>query len=290
MNAKQKRVLQSFRRAQNWLAARPDLTYTAPSSPQLVTGAPASPAASTAPATTGAAGTARPTPTLSALGEHSNELDTVVESVTSLASEQESHRRSGKGSTAEAQRLRAELLDHHIRPIADLASLAMPDVVRMTEALRRPKADIDAEGLLAAATAMANASAEYANVLVKRGLPADFESQLQDAADAYRVAIDAGGEARGARRGATQGLLDAFGRGQKIVAAMTVLVNRSLRDDPQGLAEWHQIRRVTLKGVQPAALAATPVVSTTPVAASPVTTTPVAVAPATVTLEQHKAA
>ena len=256
MNAKQKRVLQSFRRAQNWLAARPELTTTAPTRPQLATEA----SVSTGPATGS---------TPSALGEHSAELDAVVESATSLAAEQETHRRGGKGSTAEAQRLRAELLVHHIRPVADLAKLTIPDIVRMTETLRRPKAMIDAEGLLAAAEAMANASAQYADVLVKRGLPADFVAQLQGAAEDYRGAIDAGGEARGARHGATEGLHDALGRGRKIVAVMTVLVKRTLRNDPQALAAWHQISRATVKGVQPDVAA-----STTPAAVEPATVTP----------------
>ena len=262
MNAKQKRVLQSFRRAQSWLAARPELTTTAPNRPQLATDAPVPSGSATG-------------STPSALGEHVAALDTVVESVTSLAAEQETHRRGSKGSTAEATRLRAELLEQHIRPVADLAKLAIPDIVRMTEALRRPKARIDAEGLLAAADAMAKASAEFAEVLVQRGLPADFVAQLQGAAEDYRGAIDAGGEARGSRHGATEGLHDALGRGRKIVAALTVLVTRTLRTAPQALAEWRQMSRVTLKGVQPDVSARTQ---------------PAAVEPATVTPEQQKAA
>ena len=275
MDIRQKRTLQAFRRAQNWLLARADLTTTTPTGPQL------------------AGATPKPASAPSALGEQSNELDTVVEQVTKLAADQVQHFRGSKGSTAEAARLRAELFDQHIRPIARMAQLAIPDVVRMTESLRSPKANIDAEGLLAAAEAMANASAEYADVLEKRGLSVDFETERRDAMDAYRTAIDAAGEARGSRRGATQGMQDAFDRGRKILASMSVLVNKTLRGDPQGLAEWQQLSRVTLKGVQPTA-AATAVPVPTPVATVPATTAPVAAAPAAVQAsvapDQHKAA
>lgn len=243
MNAYQKRVLQSFRRAQGWLAARPEVTTT---------------------------GT---TPT--ALGKHAAALDSVVASVTSLAAEQESQLRGRKGSTLEAKQLREELFTYHIRATAAMASVAIPDVVRMTETLRAPKATIDAEGLLAAADAMATASEQYADVLVETGLPADFVAQLRAATEEYRGAIDAGGNAKGGRRGATQGLKQALGRGSKAVLGITVLVKRLLRDDAQALAEWRQITRVEVKGVQPDASATTP---------------PAAVEPATLAPAEQKAA
>ena len=133
---------------------------------------------------------------------------------------------------------------------------------------------LDAEGLLNAAAAMAKASTEFTDVLVQHSLPTDFVAQLDGAAKAYRGAIDAGGEARGGRRGATKGLQESLGRARSIVAALSVLIHRGLRTDSAALAEWDQITRVTIKGVQP------------DVAASP---TPAATAPATVAPAEQKA-
>ncbi len=264
MNAHQKRVLQSFRRVQNWMAARPELSTTTPIARlHLATGAPV-PAAD---------------PAHAALAEQATALDAVVESASTLASDQESHFRGSKGSTAEASQLRAELFTYHIRPVAAMARVAIPDVVRMTEALRTPKANIDAEGLIAAAGSMAKASEEYAKVLVKRGLPADFVAQLRSAATQYRGAIDARGRSLGGRRGATEGLKDTLGRGRKLVEGISVIVTRLLREDAQALAEWRQIKRVTVKGVQPGVQPDVTAV-----------TQPAEGAPATVTPAEQKAA
>ena len=234
MNAKQKRVLQSLRRAQNWLAARPEFVASAP-----------------------------------ALGAQTAELGAAVQLATSFVAEQEKQRRGSKGSTADASKRRTELLDQHVRPVADMAKKVMPDVVRMTETLRRPKAHLDAESLLGAAEAMAKASTEFTDVLVQHGLPTDFVAQLDGAAKAYRGAIDAGGEARGARRGATTGLQESLGRARNIVDRLSVLIHRDLRSDSPALAEWEQVTRVTIKGVQPAVAA-----STTPAATVPATVAP----------------
>jgi hypothetical protein len=231
MNSHQKRTLQSFRRVQNWIATRPELASNNP-----------------------------------AFAAQSTEFDTVVASVGTIAAEQETHRRGVTAARVEASALRKELFQHHIRPVAAMARVVIPDIARMTVALRAPSANIDAEGLIAAAESMAQASERYTDVLVKRGLPADFVAQLRSATKEFRGAIDAGGEARGGRRGATKGLMDALGRGRKLVSTIGVLVTRALRNDPQALAEWQQITRVTVKGAQPDAAAVTP-----PAAAAPAT-------------------
>ena len=116
---------------------------------------------------------------------------------------------------------------------------------------------------------MAKASTEFTDVLVQHGLPTDFVAQLDGAAKAYRGAIDAGGEARGARRGATTGLQESLGRARNIVDRLSVLIHRDLRSDSPALAEWEQVTRVTIKGVQPAVAA-----STTPAATVPATVAP----------------
>ena len=220
MNAHQKRVLQSFRRVQGWLAERKELTA--------------------------ASGTG-PAP---ALAQQAAAFDTAVKDFTAAASEQEAELRSGKGSTADARRLRAELFRHHLTPIARIAQAAIPDVVKMTEALRVPAAKTDRERLLALAEAMAKAGEQYKSRLVESGLPADFIEQLRSAAEAYKAAIDARGQAVGNRRGANERVREAHVVGRRGLNAIAALVNRQLAGDVAALAEFKQITRVTIKGVR----------------------------------------
>jgi hypothetical protein len=238
MNSQQERTLQAFRRMQGWLAAQPELA-TGPSS-------------------------AADTP----LAQQVAALGVVVQQFTTRAAQQQSAGRGGKGSTAEARVLRVELIKQHMQPIADMAKAAIPDVVKMTEALRLPGIRLSTEKLFAAADAMAKASEQYKTALIQRGLPTDFVEQLRGVAAAYKQAIDARGQHIANGRGATEGLATAAAEGRKLVLSLSVMINKRLRADSVALAEWNQLKRVTLKGARPGvALVPTPVPMPTPVPA-----------------------
>jgi len=64
-----------------------------------------------------------------------------------------------------------------------------------------------------------------------------------------RSAIDAGGQGTAVSKGATEGIDDQLVQGRQLVETMPVIVVQRLRTDPSALAEWHQLKRVTLKGV-----------------------------------------
>ncbi|HVT39694.1 MAG TPA: hypothetical protein VHE78_11655 [Gemmatimonadaceae bacterium] len=236
MNSQQERTLQAFRRMQGWLAAQPELA-TGPSS-------------------------AADTP----LARQVAALGVVVQQFTTRAAQQQSAGRGGKGSTAEARVLRVELIKQHMQPVADMAKAVIPDVVRMTEALRLPGIRLSTERLLAAAEAMAKAAEQYKTQLVQRGLPPDFVEQLRGVAAAYKQAIDARGQHIANGRGATEGLATARAEGRKLVLSLSVIINKRLRGDSVALAEWNQLKRVTLKGARPSVgIAPTPVPVPTPV-------------------------
>jgi hypothetical protein len=236
MNSQQERTLQAFRRMQGWLAAQPELA-AGPSS-------------------------AADTP----LAQQVAALGVVVQQFTTRAAQQQSAGRGGKGATAEARALRVELIKQHMQPIADMAKAAIPDVVKMTEALRLPGIRLSTEKLFAAADAMAKAAEQYKTVLVQRGLPTDFVEQLRAVAAAYKNAVDARGQHIANGRGATEGLTTAAAEGRKLVLSLSVIVNKRLRADSVALAEWNQLKRVTLKGARPGVgIVPTPTALPTPV-------------------------
>jgi enamine deaminase RidA (YjgF/YER057c/UK114 family) len=245
MTAEQKRDLQRLRRVPEFIGARAEFTA----------------AAGAAAATAGTIGSVT-SAQAAALAEQLGVISGVIEEVTSLAAQQDMQGKAGQAATAEANRLRAELFEHHIRPVASIARMAIPDVVKMTVELRVPASDTDAEALFAAAERMASVAEKYVDRLLVRGLPADFVAQLRSVAADYKKEIDARGQARGRQAGATTGIRAELAIGRKAVETISVIVVKVLRNDPAALAEWHQIKRVTIKGVRtsapPVAPTATP--------------------------------
>lgn len=215
----QKRTLQALRRGQGWLVVHPAVV------------APGTPAARQAAV-----------------------LDEVITLFTSAAAEQEAQERAVDGAARDIDQARVELVVHHMRHLAVVAESVIPDAVRMTVALRRPTR-MDNEGLLAEAAAMAAAASEpaYRTALIDSGLPSGFVEQLLEAAAAFKRAIDSRGAAIGLRLKAKEAVQDAVRRGIGILNTLTVLVARHYRGDSATLAEWKQVRRVTIVGVRPPA-------------------------------------
>ena len=245
MNAPQKREVQAYRRVEEWIGARPELT--APASTPAAAPTASGPAT---PATPPASASSISSTQAAAVVEQLTVLSGVVQEVTALAAQQDQQGKASLAATAEARRLRSELLAEHMRPIASIARAAIPDVVKMTVELRAPSAQIDAEALFASAEAMATAGEKYAATLILRGLPQDFAAQLRSVAEAYKQEIDLRGKARGSSTGATTGIHAEFGIGRKAVSSISVIVTKVFRQQPAVLAEWEQIKRVTIKGVK----------------------------------------
>lgn len=221
MNSKETRHLQRGRRADGFLTANPK-----------VTGDPSTPG----------------------LAEHYIALRDVISELGGAAAGQAASFLSAKGATAEIEN-RSDLLRQEMRAVVTIAQLAIPDVVKMTVALQMPKSGTRGERLLIAADALGVSAEQYRDTLVKQGLPADGLARLRSVTQQLRGAIDARGQSIGSRRGSTENIDVLVGQARKHVRAIDVLLDRVLKDNPALLAEWKQVKRVTIKGVQRAASA-----------------------------------
>ena len=226
MNGYDERLLQSFRRTKGFFGERGVLITATGTGPQP------------------------------ALAQQVTAFGVALDAIEAAAADQETAVRTRRGATADARILRRALFHGHFAPIARVSLSAIPDVVKMEEALRMPQSRINRERTLAVAEAMAMAGEQYKAVLVAKGLPADFVEQLRTAADAYKAAIDAQGQAVGSRRGATERLRQAKSAGRRTRNAITALLKRELAADPAALAEFKQLTRVTLRRVRGSAGAA----------------------------------
>ena len=258
MNFKQKRALQAFRRAHGWLESHPELvastTTTAGNTP--ATKAAGTTPAGTTPAGTAAAGTAAAGTAPAPLAKQFEWLGTVIDDLSASASRQAEITRNASATVADAQRIRRELILYYMRPLATVARVAIPNVVRMSESLRMPSQGKDIEGLLIAADAMAAAALPWQTELEERGLPAGFFDTFDQAVTDLRDAVDTRGQALGNRKGDTNRLRAGVTDGRKHMDAIDALITRELKDDPSTLAEWKHVRRATLKAVPGSAAAA----------------------------------
>lgn len=220
MNSYQERVYQSLRRVPGWFAANPQYVSANP-----------------------------------ALGTQVEALDGILGRLSAHVIAQDTkHAQSLLISQDETEK-RHELVSHHMTPIAQVAR-ALRGTVPGIGVLVSPKGNLSTPEIISAATAMAEKAETYKDVLVESGLPADFIEQLQQAAAALKASLDGRGLARASWVAATRGVGSELALGRRIVAIIDAVITRSIRSDAPKLAEWEQLKRVTLKGSVRGAVAA----------------------------------
>lgn len=179
------------------------------------------------------------------------QLERVAAQIADLSILQETGSRGARGETAKQRALLAALRRDHMAPIAVVAKLelrAMPEFV----SLQMPQAGGSAERLLVAAYSMADAAARYSDVLIDNGLSATFADDLRDAAAAVSEAATGRNTYRLDRTGATAGLDAAQRRGRAILKILNALIARCIRNDAQLVAEWNAARKIGRKPGPPA--------------------------------------
>src|SRR5436305_4500417 len=212
MTGYQERVLQLFRRILGWFAANMQYLADNPS-----------------------------------LAKQVEVFSGIVTRITDHATAQETkHAQTLLISTDETEK--REELESHMARIAKIARALRGTVPGIT-VLSMPKGNVSTPGIVMAATAMTEKAEIYKDVLVESGMPADFIEQLTAAAAALKASIDGRGLARASRVAATTGVESEEALGRRTVQIIDALVTRQLRKDPSQLAEWKQLKRVTVKGV-----------------------------------------
>ena len=246
MDLRQQRVLQSQRRVQAWCAANPGLIPPPVGSPDAWT----------------------------PITRQLDALNTIVSVATTAATQQSVN---GSQLTLEAtdepglrKHLRQEM--RSVTQVAQALKTTVPGI----SVLRMPSSKVQVEGLLKAADAFITQASTFETVLVEHALPSDFVTQLQDAAAALKASVDGRGAARAGRVSATKQLAVSLSLGTQFVQILDAALTKALRTDPAKLAEWDNVKRITIKGV-PTTGFITPLAFVTPVAA----VTPIASPPAT---------
>jgi hypothetical protein len=182
------------------------------------------------------------------LGKQVDALNGIVQRVSDHATAQQVQHAQTLLISQDEIGKRQEVLSHQMAPIAQVAH-ALAGTVPGIGVLSMPKANIPTSQLITAATAMGEKAVIYKDVLVENGLPADFIQQLQQAAAALKASFDGRGLARASKAAATRGIGSELALARRVVSIIDAIVTRLLRSEPAKLAEWKQLKRVTVKGV-----------------------------------------
>jgi len=211
VNSYENRVGQSLRRVEGWFVANPDLVAGNPS-----------------------------------LGTQVEALKGVVIRLSDHATAQDTQFAQSQLIAKDEIEKRREVLRHQMAPIAQVGR-ALRGTVPGIGVLTMPKANASAAVIVTAAEVMAQKAEIYKDVLVENGLPADFIDQLKQAAATLKASIDGRGLARASRVAATRGVKSEVALGRRLVSILDAVVRGLIRSNPAKLAEWEQLKRVTLK-------------------------------------------
>jgi hypothetical protein len=213
MNAYQERVLQSFRRVEGWFTANPQHVAENPS-----------------------------------LGHQVETLTSIVSRITDHAAAQDTQHAQTLLISKDETEKRREVLSYEMAPIAKVAR-ALRGTVPGIGVLMMPRKNVSTPELITAAAAMAQKAEIYKQVLLESGLPADFIEQMTAAAASLKAGFDGRGLARASQVAATRGVGSELALGRRVVSIIDAVVTRQLRSEPAKLAEWEQLKRVTVRGV-----------------------------------------
>jgi hypothetical protein len=232
MNTRQNRLLQSFRRARQFVDTLPQPTV----------------------ATT--------------MAEPLAMLDAAIAALTGHAVTQSLAPNTAHADSIEMREMARALRDAHLRPIAQIARALAPEHAAL-HALRLPGTHVGVEQLLYSADAMATAAEPHAALFTRQGLPSTFVADLRAAVTTLRSALDANAATRRQRVTATAGARAEVDRGRRAVRLVDGVLARLLAADPARFAEW---RRASHVGHTSRATVAEPPVARQPADAAPATT------------------
>ncbi len=221
MQSKQKQVMESFQRVQDFLGAHP-------------------------------------APAGSSYGPPKEMLDEVVAKLSGHNAEQVAGRRLSRASTQRQKSLRRALREQHLSPIAAIAKATLSDAPGIEKALNLPPANISTARLIAEAQGIRVAIVQYEPVFVRNGRPADFLAQLDARIEELRQSRLGGAREVGRFVGAKQGIGKEIRRGRDAVRMLDAIVRSAFFGSPDVLGKWRIAMRVQgVPGGGPAAFSGT---------------------------------
>lgn len=186
---------------------------------------------------------AKPTISYGEITPHTTALGDIIDRITALTVEQETHTRLARAGTAAINQQMRLLRWELMRPI-ELAArqivitgVSLGPSFRVAPRIRQP------EALMTAALALANRAEEYAPAFVAAGFPTDFVERMRAGATALREAVDDRAHHLARRAATTAALTAEVTRGRQVLSLVDDMVGPSAERDAVLAVEWKEVLR-----------------------------------------------
>jgi hypothetical protein len=181
------------------------------------------------------------------------QLDQLVTELDGLALRQSTSATIMSGAE-KARELRQDLIEKHMRPIVQIASVDLPRTPELAR-LRIPRGTPTPEKLVKAADQFREIAAPHAKTFIDAGLPENFLEELDAAAKAFMEFTARRKTSVGAGVAATTGIKDTISRANRVIKALDSLVLKQLDrrspDDQLLRTEWRSVKRVRKTASRP---------------------------------------
>lgn len=174
------------------------------------------------------------------------DLDAVEAQLSTHAATQAQSRYGSASAVTRNRVVRNALQVNYLRPISAIAEAKLassPDL----GTLRLPKNVRTTPQLLAAAEAMGQAAAKYAETFIAAGMAPTFLDDLHAAANAVKEAEATKGSVKSSRMGATKALRVYTEEANRVVRQLDALIEPALAGNPALLMKWKATKRFSAK-------------------------------------------
>ena len=169
------------------------------------------------------------------------ELASTIERAKTTAVTQAADRGSSSAALRDA---RNTLIDRHLIPIRDIAIGRLGTIPSIRRLFRVPIRLVNLTTLLKEATVTAEHAAQYQDVFIASGLPADFITRLNVAIAQVTQGKTTRANTRQDQVKATQSLKDILKQGKQLVLGLNGIMQIAFADDPAVLAVWNSARHI----------------------------------------------
>lgn len=166
----------------------------------------------------------------------------VNQDLTARVNEQSLGQSFVRGSSGSVEALRDEL-EKKLEAVYRTVRVLVPTRPDLKDKFRPPRG-IGHRALITLARTYDNDAFPLKEELVKRGLGANFITDLRAAADAFEAALNEREYGLSNQTGATEGIDQLIARGLSIVRELSVIVRNLYAKDPVKLARWKSVSHV----------------------------------------------
>jgi len=167
----------------------------------------------------------------------------VLADLQGYAVEQDGNFRGFLGEAAKQRKLRHDLREDWLRPIARIAARNLRNVPDFAS-LQMPERSIPIHGFIASARGMCSAAEAHRDALMSYGLPETFAQDLSSAIDRFEAALGQRDSHQDRRAGATKGLEDTAKEARTVLAVLDARMPYWTKGDETLLVAWQGARQI----------------------------------------------